>query len=1730
MQLKYWKNIHPAVDGMQKIQSICWSNNGKRLAVATADRFIHLFDENGEKKDRFPTKASEKNQKSYIVRAMEFSSDSQKIAIAQSDNIVFIYKIGTEWGDKKSICNKFPTSSSVTCLAWPKERPNEVVFGLAEGKVRIGALRSNKSNVLYSTESYVISLASSRDGQQIVSGHLDGSVYTYNIESQAGYKILVHNCVPYALGWGENIVCAGNDGRVAFYDHKGNLLQKFDYTNDDKIKDFTHAAFNPSGETVVLGNFNRFYIYNYNARRQQWEEICVKHIENYYSVTAVCWKADGSKLVIGSLCGSVDLFDASMKKIKYKGKFEFNYVAPNQVIVKTLSDGNRSVVKSKYASEITKINIFQDRYVVANTFDSILLGDLTTNKISEVQWKGSGNEKYDFSNPSVCMIFNAGELMLVEYGNDDILGTCRTEYMKPHLISARLSYGKEDSATKIIAYLLDLQTISIQDLSTTTFVAQINHDAKIDFLELNSHANKLLFRDKRRQLYLFNLKTQTKNTLLSYCNYAQWVPNSEVVVAQNRNNLCVWYSIENPDKVTIYNIKGDVEEIERNEGKTDVIVNDGSNMIAYTLEEPLIEFGFAIESRDLTKAMEILDPLEMTPENEANWKTLANVALEEKNLLVAERCYSALGDISKAKYLHSIIKLVEKYKVETGKEDGLEYYKVQAKLALLSKQFYQAEIFYLNQNEVEEAMEMYQELHKWDKSIKIAEDRNHPDVKELKGNYFQWLLDTNQEESAAEVKENEGDYVAAINLYLKGGLPARAAYIVNTYSVNYANDLLEKVSAALIQAGMHEKAGEFYERMSELQRALDSYCKGNAFKKAVELAKRNAPTLVIQLEKKWGDWLVSQRQTESAINHYIEAAAFQEAIEAAISSRQWTKAVQLVANQSPEVARPFYRQIAKHYADVRQLDLAEKYYLKAGNPVEAFEIYIKSNKWEQALRVARDNLPEDEIVQLYARQGQRFEEQGSYKEAEKLYLTIEEPDLAINMYKKAQQYDNMIRLVSKYRKDLLKDTHLSIAQRLEKDGNYKAAEHHYIESGAWHYAVEMYKNSGLWEECIRVCRVNGTDRETCELAKKWADSMEPEKGIKMLLKMNLVDAVIEYLTERNEFQEAFKMAQQNAKHKIGDVHLKYALYLEDEKRYKEAEEEFIKAGKPNEAINMYELKGDWHSALQVAHQFEPHSVPAILMNQGKAYMELRDFAKAEQCYITAKKPEVAVKMYQELGQLTEAMRVAKKHAPHFVNTLNNSFSNKQGGQMSGTDLLASAKLWEEARDWQRAIDTYLEIKREHFSDPDVLEGAWEKAAHLASNYDKDRYQEVVTIVCKRLCDIGRYEQAAEHYENLGMNEEAVQCYIAARSFDKARECVAQIKNSDIASKLNSKIQRAYKDELVSRGDVHTLVQGQHDVQGGLEILVERGEWKQCLELANNQGPEVINRYLMKYAKVNMEAGKFGEAIAAFAKYGFLASQNNYPLYKTLCLEVFAECDPKEVTHLRTALYPFVTQLQSTNEAGSVAGREFSRYMLVSHLLNLKGLVEKKNLNTIAMKLAVSMLRYCDLIRMDKLYLEAGQICKKQNVSNMAHVLLNRYLDIYEVIEDPEGNPLSESPDFQLTDIPSPYDCPLPEKNLISEKEKSDLSDWLVKISMQHKDGKLTLNLRKCEKCSTQIAESALKCPKCQCTVDACIITGYPLVSGTAQKCKKCGKGGIKEHWTEYLQNFANCPWCNQLPN
>lgn len=118
----------------------------------------------------------------------------------------------------------------------------------------------------------------------------------------------------------------------------------------------------------------------------------------------------------------------------------------------------------------------------------------------QVSWNDSGrNEKFYFDYANVCLVFNAGELSLIEYGANEILASVRTEFANPHLLSVRLNERIQIGENKKLAYLLDLKTISILDLVSGIALAQINHESKIDWLELNETAHKMLFRDKKQR-------------------------------------------------------------------------------------------------------------------------------------------------------------------------------------------------------------------------------------------------------------------------------------------------------------------------------------------------------------------------------------------------------------------------------------------------------------------------------------------------------------------------------------------------------------------------------------------------------------------------------------------------------------------------------------------------------------------------------------------------------------------------------------------------------------------------------------------------------------------------------------------------------------------------------------------------------------------------------------------------------------------------------------------------------------------------------------------------------------------------------------------------------------------------------------------------------------------------------------------------------------------------------
>lgn len=77
--------------------------------------------------------------------------------------------------------------------------------------------------------------------------------------------------------------------------------------------------------------------------------------------------------------------------------------------------------------------------------------------------------------------------------------------------------------------------------------------------------------------------------------------------------------------------------LERHNGRTEVLVQTGMDTVAFALDEGLIEFGTAIDDEDYQRALAFLETLEMTRETEAMWKTLAELTLSARQLVVSER-------------------------------------------------------------------------------------------------------------------------------------------------------------------------------------------------------------------------------------------------------------------------------------------------------------------------------------------------------------------------------------------------------------------------------------------------------------------------------------------------------------------------------------------------------------------------------------------------------------------------------------------------------------------------------------------------------------------------------------------------------------------------------------------------------------------------------------------------------------------------------------------------------------------------------------------------------------------------------------------------------------------------------------------------------------------------------------------------------------------------------------
>lgn len=177
----------------------------------------------------------------------------------------------------------------------------------------------------------------------------------------------------------------------------------------------------------------------------------------------------------------------------------------------------------------------------------------------------------------------------------------------------------------------------------------------------------------------------------------------------------------------------------------------------------------------------------------------------------------------------------------------------------------------------------------------------------------------------------------------------------------------------------------------------------------------------------------------------------------------------------PDEIKKFALELSQHLSEIGDVTEAENLLIRAEMYKEAVELLNKHNQWEKAYDIAEKYMGKNIVSDMFIDIAAKLEEEKKLRDAEKVLIAINEPDLAIAMYKRFENYDSMIRLVEKFHKDMVESTHLHLARQLETKGKFKTAEIHFIAGGDWKAAVHMYGKGSKWEEAFRVAKTNGNE-------------------------------------------------------------------------------------------------------------------------------------------------------------------------------------------------------------------------------------------------------------------------------------------------------------------------------------------------------------------------------------------------------------------------------------------------------------------------------------------------------------------------------------------------------------------------------------------------------------------------------------------------------------------------------
>lgn len=254
-----------------------------------------------------------------------------------------------------------------------------------------------------------------------------------------------------------------------------------------------------------------------------------------------------------------------------------------------------------------------------------------------------------------------------------------------------------------------------------------------------------------------------------------------------------------------------------------------------------------------------------------------------------------------------------------------------------------------------------------------------------------------------------------------------------------------------------------------------------------------------------------------------------------------------------------------------------------------------------------------------------------------------------------------------------------------------------------------------------------------------------------------------------------------------------------------------------------------------------------------------------------------------------------------------------------------------------------------------------------------------------------------------------------------------------------------------------------DIIGALDLLAEQGQWTRCIEKARQFSETAMHKYLAQYATELIHSRKCVDALQLYIQYGAPIINQNLNIYYRITLDCFSLTEKEGIRvwkDLRNFLFQLSQAMQSNGgEIENSVQDRFENLLLIAHYYVARAACrEVSALNNIAVKISVAILRYTEIIPVDKAFYEAGMDLRMIGKESEAFILLNHYLDICEAIDEGSGNLVDHS-DFALTDFPS--SVPIPERMHLSDMidAHEEVREWVLAVSMDQKINQVSNRLR-----------------------------------------------------------------------